>query len=97
MAKTTISIDIDERVKDEAQELFESMGLNMSTAINVFLTQAINEHSIPFKIKSKIPNETTLAAMKECEDMIANKTGKAFNSFNELIDDLNSDDDYIDE
>ncbi len=96
MANTIINISVDEKIKDEAQELFESMGLNMSTAINVFLTQSVNEHRIPFEIKQKTPNNSTLAAMEECEEMIANKTGKTFNSFDEFIQELNSDDD-IDE
>ncbi len=92
MGNTTINISVDEKIKDEAQELFESMGLNMSTAINVFLTQSVAENRIPFEIKQKIPNDTTLAAIEEVEDMIKHKTGETFNSFNEFLSDLNSDD-----
>lgn len=92
MPNTTISITIDEKVKEEAQDLFESMGLNMSTAINVFLIQSVAEHRIPFEIKQRILNETTINAIKECEDIISNNTGKTFNTFDEFLQDLNNDD-----
>lgn len=50
MANTTVSIRIDEDVKREADKLFNEFGINMSSAVNIFLRQAIREQSIPFKI-----------------------------------------------
>ena len=67
MAKVSTSISIDAEVKDTAQKLFAEFGMDLSTAINIFLRQAIYERSIPFTIRREIPNETTLKAMDDAE------------------------------
>jgi len=51
MAQTNLTIRIDEGVKREAEILFNRIGLNMSSAINVFFRQAIREQAIPFELK----------------------------------------------
>ncbi|BBM56481.1 hypothetical protein JMUB4039_0448 [Leptotrichia trevisanii] len=57
MSATTINID--EETKKEAQELFKDLGMNLTTAINIFLKQAIREQKIPFEIgKPRFENET---------------------------------------
>lgn len=50
MATTNINIRVDEEIKKQAQHLFEELGVDMSTAINMFLRQAIRYNGIPFKI-----------------------------------------------
>ena len=55
-------------MKAKAQELFADFGMDLSTAINIFLKQAIYERSIPFAIRRELPNETTLKAMDEAEN-----------------------------
>ena len=57
MANNTsaININVDSNIKKEATELFNSLGLNMSTAINLFLRKSINEGGIPFEIKISKP------------------------------------------
>ena len=68
MAKVSTSISIDADVKVKAQELFAEFGMDLSTAINVFLRQSIYEHGIPFTIRRNVPNETTLNAMDDAEN-----------------------------
>ena len=51
MAQTNLTIRIDESIKQEAETLFNRIGLNMSAAVNVFFRQAIREQSIPFALK----------------------------------------------
>ncbi|MDR2869175.1 MAG: type II toxin-antitoxin system RelB/DinJ family antitoxin [Deferribacteraceae bacterium] len=51
MAQTNLTIRIDENIKQEAEVLFNKIGLTMSSAINVFFRQAIREQSIPFELK----------------------------------------------
>ena len=51
----TVTARVDENVKKEAETLFKKMGLNMSTAMNLFLKKCILEQGIPFELK--IPNE----------------------------------------
>ena len=69
MAKTSTNINIDTTVKAEAQELFNSLGLDLSTAIGLFLRQAVREQRIPFEIRAYTPNEETNAAIREVRQM----------------------------
>lgn len=70
MAKVSTSISLDADVKAKAQELFADFGLDLSTAINIFLRQSIRENCIPFSIQREVPNADTIAAMKEADDMV---------------------------
>lgn len=82
----TITIRVDEKVKKEAEELFKEMGLNMSTAMNIFLKRCIFEEGIPFELK--VPNKKTL---KTLDDVNKGKgLSKEFNSIEELMEDLNA-------
>ena len=74
MAKSTstnITIRMDSDLKAAAEELFTDLGMNISTAFNIFVRQALREGRIPFTISRSTPNETTIAAMLEA-DRIAN-------------------------
>ena len=55
MASTSMSIRTDSEIKKQAEELFVEFGLNMTTAVNMFLRQAIREQSIPFGITLQTP------------------------------------------
>lgn len=67
MAKVSTSISIDADVKAKAQELFADFGMDLSTAINIFLRQSIRENCIPFSIRREVPNADTIAAMDAAE------------------------------
>lgn len=88
MAKVSTSISIDADVKAKAQELFADFGMDLSTAINIFLKQAIYERSIPFMIRRELPNEETLKAMDNAEDG-ENMYGP-FDSVAEMMEALNA-------
>ncbi|WP_283571683.1 type II toxin-antitoxin system RelB/DinJ family antitoxin [Streptococcus agalactiae] len=47
-----IVVRVDDRLKDESSLLFKSLGLDMSTAIKMFLIQSVKTQSIPFEIKN---------------------------------------------
>lgn len=64
----TISMDAD--VKAKADTLFEALGLDMSTAINLFVRQCLVEQQLPFQPSSNIPNKTTIKAIEEANEMI---------------------------
>jgi DNA-damage-inducible protein J len=64
MATTNINIRIDSEIKAKAQQLFEKFGLDMTTAVNLFLRQAIREKAIPFEISEKPINTTRRADKK---------------------------------
>lgn len=86
MAKVSTNISIDADVKAQAQELFADFGLDLSTAINIFLRQSIRDNCIPFNIQREVPNADTIAAMKEAEEMAKNPSAyKHYNSFSDVI------------
>ncbi|MBQ9345745.1 MAG: type II toxin-antitoxin system RelB/DinJ family antitoxin [Oscillibacter sp.] len=62
-AATTIRIDPE--LKREAQALYESFGLTLSAAINLFLRQSIREQAIPFRVGEPVYNEETLRTVQE--------------------------------
>ena len=83
----TVTARVDENVKKEAETLFKKMGLNMSTAMNLFLKKCILEQGIPFELK--VPNRETRKAMQETEDILSGKIEKkGYNSAEELFEDL---------
>jgi len=49
----SINVRVDSEVKSKAQDLFSSLGMDMSTAINIFLRQAIRKKGIPFELVSE--------------------------------------------
>ena len=51
MSESKIILTINDELKNEATELFASLGLNLETAISIFLTKAVNEGGIPFEVK----------------------------------------------
>ena len=65
--KTSINLSIDPELKTKATQLFEEFGLDFSTAVCIFLQQAIREQKIPFEIKMKSPEEEILHAIEELD------------------------------
>ena len=67
MAKVSTNITIDAEVKKQAQELFADLGLDLSTAINIYLKKAISEQGIPFEVSRETPNTLTAKAIADSE------------------------------
>ncbi len=86
MAKISTSITIDADVKAKAQELFADLGLDLSTAINIFLRQSIRENGLPFTVQRPAPGPEaeapTETPLKLAEDY------KSFTDMDEMIRDL---------
>ena len=65
-ANTNINIRVDVDVKNKAQDIFSALGLDMTSAINVFLRQAIRKNGIPFELVAEQPRKTPkLGYMKD--------------------------------
>jgi len=85
MAETTnLNIKIDRELKTKADKLFSDMGMNLTTAVNVFVRQAVLERAIPFKIDRGIRNagatvsiEQRRAAMQEIRGLLADVDGNS--------------------
>ena len=84
MATTNLNIRTDKGIKDQAEEIFAELGLNMTTAVNMFLRTAIREHGIPFELKLDVPNETTAAAIQEGRKLMADPDAPRYASMDEL-------------
>lgn len=84
METTNLNIRIDKDIKMQAEKLFEALGINMTSAVNIFLRQAIRENGIPFEVKINTPNELTLAAIQEGKTLINDKTSVGYNNMADL-------------
>ncbi len=89
MAKTTnLNIRVDEELKRQAEAIFSELGLNMSTAMNIFLRYSVRYGGIPFDLRIEKPNAETLAAI---DDVNNNRNmSKSFDSVDALMDDLHA-------
>jgi DNA-damage-inducible protein J len=84
---TNVSIRMDVNLKRDAENLFSDLGLNMTSALNMFIRQAVRTQSIPFEI-TRSPNAETVAAMKEAESLAHNPKVKGYSNLDELLGDL---------
>lgn len=82
--QTNLNIRTDADVKHAAEQLFEQLGLNMSTAVNIFLRQAIRQGGLPFEVKIDTPNQTTEDAIQEGRRIMKDKTVKGYTDMDEL-------------
>ena len=84
---TTINIRVEESVKQQASKLFDELGLDMTTAMNLFLRQSIQYGGIPFEIRRL--NTDTLLAIEEVEKIKRGELkAKRYNNIDELFADL---------
>ena len=82
--QTNLNIRTDAEVKAAAEQLFEALGLNMSTAVNIFLRQAIRQGGLPFEVKMDVPNETTAAAIAEGHALMQDKNAQGYTNMKDL-------------
>lgn len=84
MATTNINVRVDSALKQEAEALFNDLGLSMSSAINMFLRSAVMNDGIPFEVKRQTAE--TKAALDEYEEMKKHPDRyKRYESFDEAL------------
>ncbi len=89
MATTNINVRVDSELKKNAEILFNDLGLNMSSAITMFLKSAVSHEGIPFEVKRHVPNVETQAALSEYDAMKTNPEAyKRYDSFDSLMDEV---------
>ena len=88
MATTNVSIRMDTELKAQADELFAELGMNLSTAFNIFVRQSLREGGIPFEIRTDRPNKETIAAMLEAENIAKDPNVKSYTDLDEMFADL---------
>lgn len=85
---TNINIRMDKSLKEQAESLFAELGMNMTTAFNIFMRQSVRQGKIPFEIALNTPNVETRTAMQEIEDMRSGKLPKNPQSVESLFKEL---------
>lgn len=89
MPKVSTNINMDANLKKAAQELFADLGLDMTTAVTLFLKQTVREQRIPFEIKRDVPNAETISAMSEYDEMLKNPGAyRRYASFGEAMNEV---------
>lgn len=84
MSTTNLNIRTDKAVKEQADQIFAELGLNMTTAINLFLRTTIREQGIPFPLKLDVPNDVTAAAIEEGRRIASDKSVKGYSNMDDL-------------
>ncbi|WP_330584910.1 type II toxin-antitoxin system RelB/DinJ family antitoxin [Parablautia muri] len=85
---TNIHLRMDSDLKAQADSLFGELGMNLSTAFNIFVRQSLREGRIPFDISLNQPNRKTITAMLEAERIAKDPSVKGYTNLNELFADL---------
>ena len=92
MPKVSTNINLDIELKKSAQELFTDLGMDLTTAVTVFLKQAVREQGLPFTVKRDAPNSTTAEAMREYEEIKAHPENyPRYSSFRQAMSEVLSD------
>ena len=84
MATTNLNIRTDAEVKAAAEQLFSELGLNLTTAVNMFLRQAIRTGGIPCEVKLGSSGTVTAAAIAEGKRLLEDPAASGYHSMAEL-------------
>lgn len=93
MAMTNLNLRLDSDMKVQVERILNDMGLNFTTAVNIYFKQILRTGEIPFKIKVDVPNAETLKAMEEAEKLTKSSDTKYYDSAGELFEDIERSDD----
>lgn len=85
-ADASVTIRMNKSIKQQAQKLFADLGIDMSSAVNLFIKQAIFQNGLPFEV-SKKPNAVTLSAIEDADN---GKLKGDLQGTAELLDSLNA-------
>ena len=84
MATTPTQVRIDTNIKKEATALFSSLGLDMSSAVNLFLHQCVLRGGLPFAVEVPQYSDKTLSAMAEARRISHDPDIKGYTTMDEL-------------
>ena len=85
---TDFYIRIDSDLKNQCKSLYHKKGMNLTTAIHVFLRQSLRVGSFPFEVRLGQPNAETIAAMLEAEQVAHNPNVKHYSDVEEALQEL---------
>lgn len=86
---TNLNVRVNTTIKKKSDELFKDLGLNMSTAINIFLTKCVKTSGIPFMIEEPKPTDAFNDALKELDYMEAHpEEYKVYHNVDKMFEDI---------
>ncbi len=85
MATSPTQIRIDQTVKKEANALFSELGMDMSSAVNMFLRQCILRGGIPFPVELPKYNKETMVAMAEAKRISHDPNVPSYSNMEDLL------------
>ena len=86
MATTTnFSVRMDSDIKKQCEAMYGELGINLTTAINVFLRQSLRVGGFPFAVRIEQPNKETMAAMLEAEHIARDPSVKRYSDVEEAL------------
>ena len=88
MATVPTQVRIDEELKKQSMELFAQLGIDMSSAINMFLKQCVMRGGLPFAVEIPQYRSEVLEAMEEARRISKDPNTKRYGSFAEALEDL---------
>lgn len=92
MAKVSTNISLDADLKKASQELYSDLGMDLTTAVTIFLKQSLRVQGLPFSVTRENPNAETIAAMNEYYTMKAHpERYKRYSSFHDAMDEVLTD------
>lgn len=88
MANTSIQFTTDSVLKAQATALFNQLGMDMSTALNMFLRQCVAADGLPLETEFYSLKPEVLEALNEAKRISHDPTVKSYNNFDELLKEL---------
>ena len=88
MASTNFSVRMDSDIKKQCEALYGELGMNLTTAINVFLRQSLRVGGFPFEVKLDQPNKESMAAMLEAERIAKDPSVKHYTDVEDALREL---------
>lgn len=82
---TNFSVRMDSEVKKQCEALYGELGVNLTTAINVFLRQSLRVGGFPFDVRIEQPNRETVAAMREAERLANDPSARRYTDVEEAL------------
>lgn len=84
-ATTTFSVRMDSDIKKQCEALYSELGVNLTTAINVFLRQSLRVGGFPFDVRVEQPNKETIAALLEAERIARDPSAKRYSDVDDAL------------
>ena len=86
MATTTnFTVRMDSDIKKQCEAIYGELGINLTTAINVFLRQSLRAGGFPIDLRMDPPNNDTMAAMLEAERIARDPSVKRYSDVEEAL------------